>query len=79
MKSAGYAKEIQSIDQWIDAFFVFAAFYMEVYPEQGPGLLRYGKFIKETARKCGGLIWQKYDKGFRKQKNHHGLAWDRTH
>ena len=44
-------KAISNINQWTGAFFYFGAVRSEVYPDEAPGLMKYGKFIRDNSGK----------------------------
>ena len=72
-------KEIDGIEQLTDAYMVFVSVISEFDPLLAPGLWKYGRFIRNTAKKFGGKVWKDYDEKFRKQLKHHQLAWHQVH
>lgn len=83
-------REILNIDAWSDAFLIYAAIYLEKYPEEARGMLkyasvirgiaRYASVIRGIARQSRGLGWKQYDENFRKSReaNVHMYAWVNT-
>ena len=72
-------KAISNIYQWTDAFLIFAAVRSEVYPDEAPGLMKYGKFIRDNSGKGSRKEWLRYDELFRKEKHSHKLPWSQVH
>ena len=71
-------KEINNIEQWTDAFTVYAAVLSEGRPDLAPGLWKYCKFVRETAKRFGGKTFIEYEQ-FRRQMSHHQLAFQQVH
>lgn len=73
-------REILNIDAWSDAFLIYAAIYLEKYPEEARGMLKYASVIRGIARQSRGLGWKQYDENFRKSReaNVHKYAWVST-
>ena len=72
-------KELYNIEQWTDAFTVYADVLCEAYPNESPGLWKYCKFIRSTSKRFGGKAWRDYDEKFRRQMPHHKLQWQQVH
>ena len=51
-----------SIDTWLQAFHVFVGVYVSRYPDEAPGLMKYGPTIQDLAVR--GHNWRFYDKNF---------------
>ena len=49
-------KKISSIDTWLQAFHVFVGVYASCYPNEAPGLVKYGSTIQHLAVR--GHIWR---------------------
>ena len=73
------SKDIQNLEEWTDAFMIFVSLVCQYDPSQIDGILTYGKFIRETAKKYGGGAWKAYDIGFRQQLINHKLSWGEVH
>lgn len=67
-----------SITQWTDAFFIFAAVYIEKYPTEAPHLLKYGHTIREIHQLHGDNAFRSYDEQFRKLKESLNVPWQNT-
>lgn len=67
-----------SIAQWTDAFFIFAAVYIEKYPTEAPHLLKYGHTIREIHQLHGDNAFRSYDEQFRKLKESLNVPWQNT-
>lgn len=67
-----------SIAQWTDAFFIFAAVYIEKYPSEAPHLLKYGHMIREIHQLHGDNAFRSYDEQFRKLKESLNVPWQNT-
>ena len=67
------AKKINSIDTWLQAFHVFVGIYASKYPQEAPGLIKYGA--------TRGHNWRFYDEHFRylKQMQATSLPWGSIH
>jgi len=67
------AKKINSIDTWLQAFHVFVGIYASKYPQEDPGLIKYGA--------TRGHNWRFYDEKFRylKQMQATSLPWGSIH
>ncbi|KAL9953252.1 hypothetical protein ACROYT_G040638 [Oculina patagonica] len=55
-------KKISSIDIWLQAFHVFAGIYASHYPNEAPGLVKYGSTIQDLAAR--GHNWRLHDENF---------------
>ena len=73
------AKRITSIDTWIQAFHVFVGVYTGRYPQEAPGLMKYGATIQDLAAR--GHNWRFYDDNFRflRQSQATALPWGNIH
>ena len=68
-------KKVNSIEQWTDAWFVYAALYLERHPLEAVGLLRYAETIRDMARRGPHLAWRQYDEQFRLTKASQPIPW----
>ena len=72
-------KKITSIDIWLQAFHVFVGIYASHYPNEAPGLMKYGSTIQDLAAR--GHNWRFYDENFRflRQSQATTLPWGTVH
>jgi len=72
-------KKITSIDIWLQAFHVFVGIYASHYPNEAPGLMKYGSTIQDLAAR--GHNWRFYDENFRflRQSQATSLPWGTVH
>ena len=72
-------KNISSIDTWLQAFHVFVGVYASRYPNEAPGLMKYGSTIQDIAVR--GHNWRFYDENFRflRQSQATSLPWGSVH
>lgn len=70
------AKNITNIQQWTDAFIIFASIYLEGHPTKALDLLKYMNDVRLAAARSSGLGFKEYDQQFRLKlaKNPSG-AW----
>ena len=69
------AKASSSVEQWTDAWLVFASVYLERHPAEAVGILRYAEIIRDMSRRGPYLAWRQYDEQFRQAKAVHPLPW----
>ena len=72
-------KKISSIEMWLQAFHVFVGIYASRYPNEAPGLMKYGSTIQDLAAR--GHNWRFYDENFRflRQSQATSLPWGTVH
>ena len=72
-------KKIVSIDSWVQAFHVFVGVFTSRFPNDGPGLMKYGSTIQDLAAR--GHNWRFYDENFRflRQSPSTSLPWGTIH
>lgn len=72
-------KRITSLDMWLQAFHVFVGIYTGCYPNEAPGLMKYGATIQDLAAR--GHNWRFYDENFRflRQSQATSLPWGTIH
>lgn len=70
-------KKILNLDQWLSAFFIFSAIYLQRYPNESEALLMYVETVRRLEKKGGN--WRYYDEQFRKLKKPLGLHWNDNH
>ena len=58
-------KKIVTIEEWTDAFLIFASIYLKVHPAESTNILKYMSVIRGAAKRHLGLGWQSYDIQFR--------------
>lgn len=66
VSSAPSKKKYLSIEQWTDAFSIYASVFRLKYPEQAESLASYMSLIRRISAERGG--WYNYDRQFRKLK-----------
>ena len=60
-------EKITTIDQWTDAFLIFASIYLKKYPGKMQEILHYMSIIREAATRSFSLSWQTYDEQFNRK------------
>ena len=70
-------KKFMSIEQWTDAFNVFASVCRLKFPEQSEQLSIYLNTVRKISNENGH--WHDYDVNFRKIRQSIGLRWDQIH
>ena len=72
-------KKISSIDTWLQAFHVFVGVYASRYPDEAPGLMKYGSTIQDLAVR--GHNWRFYDESFSflRHSQDTSLPWGSVH
>lgn len=74
------SRPIHEIERWTSAFHIYASVYMEKFPLEGPGLMKYAERVRDLARLHQGLAWRFYDFRFRQLKQcHPTLPWAMCH
>jgi hypothetical protein len=58
------AKGFRSVDEWEEAFLIYASIYMASHPHEGVGLLKHLSLVRRLARQ--GHLWRLYDIEFRR-------------
>jgi hypothetical protein len=58
------SKGFRSVDEWEDAFLIYASIYMASYPHEGVGLMKHLSLVRRLARQ--GHRWRLYDTEFRR-------------
>ncbi|OWF49023.1 hypothetical protein KP79_PYT25806 [Mizuhopecten yessoensis] len=56
---------IKSIEQWLSAFHIFVAIYIQAHPQATPGLMKYADVIQTIHRRSGFAAAIHYDNNFR--------------
>ena len=70
------SSKIGNIQEWTDAFLVFASIYTTAFPSATAGLLKYIHTIRLGASRTTGLGWKNYDIQFRlKKEKNPALSW----
>lgn len=70
-------RKYMTIEQWTDAFGIFAAVYRLKYPSQSEQLSSYMQVVRKIASERGA--WHYYDTNFRKIRVTCNLSWDQIH
>ena len=58
-------KSINNIDEWSDAFLIYASIYLSAHPQKVQEVLKYFSIIRLAAKKYMGSGWKSYDIHFR--------------
>ena len=64
LPSSSKRPKITSIDRWLDAFAIYFAVIVSVYPSRAADLMAYQQLIQDAARKFPGMAWYVYDVEF---------------
>ena len=64
LPSSSKRPKITSIDRWLDAFAIYFAVIVSVYPSRAADLIAYQQLIRDAARKFPGMAWYVYDVEF---------------
>lgn len=68
--------KINDIQQWTDAFLVFASIYTAAHPSSVSGILKYLHTVRLGASRSGGTGWKNYDIQFRlKKETNPSMSW----
>ena len=70
LPSSSKRPKITSIDRWLDAFAIYFAVIVSVYPSRAADLIAYQQLIRDAARKFPGMAWYVYDVEFRRRASH---------
>ena len=72
-------KKIQSLNQWLTAFYTFVAIYVKKYPSDAQRLMKYCEVVGDIASKPGD--WMFYEEQFRyiRQSAAVSYPWDTIH
>ena len=62
--------QITSIDRWLDAFAIYFAVMVPVYPSRAADLIAYQQLIRDEARTFPGMAWYVCDVKFRRCASH---------
>ncbi|CAH3165043.1 unnamed protein product [Porites lobata] len=62
--------QITSIDRLLDAFAIYFAVIVSVYPSRAADLIAYQQLIRDAARTFPGMVWYVYDVEFRRHASH---------
>ena len=62
--------KITSIDRWLDAFAIYFAVIVPVYPSRAADLIAYQQLIRDEARTFPGMAWYVCDVKFRRCASH---------
>ena len=70
--------------QWLRLFGIYAAVYLQKFPNQAPSMVTYMVRILEINTKHAGYLWRSYDENFRRVRAHvteevlpwHRINWD---
>ena len=69
-------KKITSIEQWTDAFIVYASIYLAAHPAKTLDMLKYLNDVRLAASRSGDLGFRDYDQQFRLRMEHDpSLSW----
>ena len=70
LPSSSKRPKITSIDRWLNAFAIYFAVIVLVYPSRAADLIAYQQLIRDAARKFPGMAWYVYDLEFRRRASH---------
>ena len=70
LPSSSKRPKITSIDRWLDAFAIYFAVIVSVYPSRAADLIANQQLIRDAARKFPGMAWYVYDVEFRRRASH---------
>ena len=70
LPSSSKRPKITSIDRWLDAFAIYFAVIVSVYPSRAADLIAYQQLIRDAARTFPGMAWYVYDVEFRRRASH---------
>ena len=70
LPSSSKCPKITSVDQWLNAFAIYFAIIVWVYPSRAADLIAYQQLIRDVARKFPGMAWYVYDVEFRRRAFH---------
>ena len=70
------SKKINNIQQWTDAFIIYASIYLQAHPTKSLDLLKYMSDIRLAAARSSSLGFREYDQQFRlKLSNNPSGTW----
>ena len=70
-------KQPLTINQWTDAFLVYASIYIEKHRDEAGNLMKYAHMIRELSRLYVDQAWRTYDESFRKLRESSLLPWQK--
>lgn len=70
-------QNIGNMKQWTTVFNTFVTIYTQKYPNEAPGLIKYGSVVRELAFQSAN--WKFYDDNFRQLRQTECLPWDQIH
>ena len=70
LPSSSKRPKITSIDRWLNAFAIYFAVVVSVYPSHAADLIAYQQLIRDATRKFPGMAWYVYDVEFRRRASH---------
>lgn len=68
VQSKPFTTKITDINQWTDAFLIFASIFSSAHPESTSGLFKYMHTVRLGARRSSGLGFKFYDEQYRLRK-----------
>lgn len=66
-----------SINQWTDAFLIFASIYLQKFPNDACNILKYAFTVREISRLHVDQAWRNYDESFRRIRESSVIPWER--
>ena len=68
-------EKVMNIDQWSDAFLIFASIYLQQFPNKTQQLLKYMSVIRDASRKYPVNAWRTYDEQIRMRQSLQTHDW----
>jgi len=78
LSQASAAKQITSINKWIDAFLIFMTVLIKKQPMVAGDLIKYLSFIRSLSTKFPGNLWASYDYSYRAGRVGLCLKWSQV-
>ena len=70
-------RKITSISEWTDSILIYAAIYLQKFPHQIQGLLKYISSIRLGASRSNTFGWRDYDIQFRLRRSKNSMTnWE---
>ena len=68
VKQKSESPKIENIEDWTNAFIIYASIFLEKHPDQVQGIFKYLHTIRLAATRLSGQGWKNYDIQFRLRK-----------
>ena len=77
IKNKSRDRKITSISEWTDSILIYAALYLQKFPYQIQGLLKYINSIRLEASRSNTFGWRDYDIQFRLRRSKNSMInWE---